>query len=85
MFFLLFRNMLKINNNLTRIIEFKHFYTLLSASKLGNAPARFNSTNGGSNSSLENYLISRIKMKGPLTVAEYMKEVLANPVWVSIQ
>ena len=31
---------------------------------------------------LEKSLISRIKMKGPLTVAEYMKEALGNPIWV---
>jgi hypothetical protein len=76
--------MLKINNYLTRTHQFKHFYALLTTSQIGNAQARFNSTSGEASSSLENYLISRIKMKGPLTVAEYMKEVLANPIWVSI-
>lgn len=32
--------------------------------------------------SFENYLKSKIKMHGPLTVADYMKEALSNPVWV---
>lgn len=36
------------------------------------------------NGSFESYLQKRIKMKGPLTVAEYMKEVLGNPKWVRI-
>jgi hypothetical protein len=31
---------------------------------------------------LENDLIKRIKMKGPLTVAEFMKEALGNPIHV---
>ena len=34
------------------------------------------------NSSFINYLHRRIEMKGPLTVADYMKEALGNPKWV---
>lgn len=33
-------------------------------------------------SPLEGYLYSKIKFNGPITVAEYMKEVLGNPKWV---
>ena len=33
-------------------------------------------------SSFFNYLQTKIKMKGPITVAEYMKEALGNPKWV---
>jgi hypothetical protein len=29
-----------------------------------------------------NYLQTKIKMKGPITVSEYMKEALCNPKWV---
>lgn len=36
----------------------------------------------GTAASFENYLKSKIKMHGPLTVADYMKETLSNPVWV---
>jgi hypothetical protein len=32
--------------------------------------------------SFQKYLQSKIKMKGPITVAEYMKESLGNPKWV---
>ncbi len=35
------------------------------------------------NGSFESYLQKRIRMKGPLTVAEYMKEALGNPKWVN--
>lgn len=31
---------------------------------------------------LLDYLQQKIKIKGPLTVADYMKEALGNPVWV---
>jgi hypothetical protein len=34
-------------------------------------------------SRLEDDLIKRIKMRGPLTVAEFMKEALGNPIHVS--
>ena len=33
-------------------------------------------------SSFQKYLQSKIKMTGPITVAEYMKEALGNPMWV---
>lgn len=36
------------------------------------------------NSSLEQHLRAKIKLKGPITVAEYMKEALTNPVYVRI-
>ena len=39
-------------------------------------------TEGTAAASFENYLKSKIKMHGPLTVADYMKEALSNPVWV---
>lgn len=32
----------------------------------------------------ENYLNAKIKMKGPITVAEFMKEALGNPKWVRL-
>lgn len=34
------------------------------------------------NESFQAYIQSKIKMKGPITVAEYMKEALGNPKWV---
>jgi hypothetical protein len=40
----------------------------------------FLSTN---NKSLQDYLISKIKSKGPITIAEYMREALSNPIYVS--
>lgn len=40
-------------------------------------------TSSTSRGSFENYLKSKIKMNGPLTVASFMKEALLNPVWVS--
>lgn len=43
------------------------------------------STNYGNSKTLEEYLNSRIKFKGPLTVAEYMKEALGNPLWVFLR
>lgn len=33
-------------------------------------------------SPLEEYLYSKIKFNGPITVAEYMKGALGNPKWV---
>lgn len=36
------------------------------------------------NDSLSNYLKMKIKMKGPITVAEYIKECLGNPKYVSL-
>lgn len=33
-------------------------------------------------SNLERAILSRIKLKGPITVADYMKEALSNPIWV---
>lgn len=45
---------------------------------------RLSSSASSSQGSFDNYLKSKIKMKGPLTVAEYMKEALGNPIWVCI-
>ncbi len=40
------------------------------------------SSGGGSGQTFVGYLQKKIEMKGPLTVAEYMKECLANPKYV---
>jgi hypothetical protein len=41
------------------------------------------SKRSSSHQAFVSYLQKKIEMKGPLTVAEYMKECLANPKWVS--
>ena len=44
---------------------------------------RSSSSSSSGHQAFVGYLQKRIAMKGPLTVAEYMKECLANPKWVS--
>jgi hypothetical protein len=44
----------------------------------------FINTTNKSNLSLEDYLKAKIKIKGPITVAEFMREALSNPINVSI-
>lgn len=73
---------------LKRVNVFLVKHVFGSANNKLTSAVRFNSSkslsgeSGNESSSFENYLISKIKMKGPLTVAEYMKEALGNPVWV---
>ncbi len=43
-----------------------------------------NETTGGEVNFLKGYLKSKILMKGPITIAEYMKEALGNPKYVII-
>lgn len=45
-----------------------------------------NTTNSSNNNkaTFESYLSAKIKLKGPLTVAEFMKEALGNPKWVCL-
>ena len=41
-----------------------------------------NSSSNNNKATFESYLSAKIKLKGPLTVAEFMKEALGNPKWV---
>lgn len=41
-------------------------------------------TSHNGDSSFEGYLHAKIKLKGPITVADYMKEALTNPKWVRV-
>lgn len=62
---------LKINNFLLKNF---HLSQILSSN--------LSSSLSPKTSSLEGFLNSKIKLKGPITVAEYMKEALGNPKWV---
>lgn len=65
-------------NKSKNIVEFESFFSLNNHLKLNNFNKRFLTTVNSSpnSSSLENYLKSTIKMKGPITVAEFMKGTL---------
>jgi hypothetical protein len=54
------------DSNLTRLNNFKCLRTTVNKSQ----------------NELENHLISKIRIKGPITVADFMKEALGNPLWV---
>ena len=41
-------------------------------------------SNNNNKATFESYLSAKIKLKGPLTVAEFMKEALGNPKWVCL-
>jgi hypothetical protein len=62
-------------NKSKNIVEFESFFSLNNRLKLNNFNKRFLTTVNSTpnNSSLENYLKSTIKMRGPITVAEFMK------------
>ena len=72
-----------------KLLPFRSFTSTLKTNLNRPLCARFISNTSGQipiisdeNASFESYLRKRIKMKGPLTVAEYMKEALGNPKWV---
>ena len=51
--------------------------------QLTSEPSKREYTSSPNQNPLTNYFKAKIKMKGPLTVNEYMKEALGHPQWVN--
>ena len=74
----------KINILLSKCIFKSSNYskTLLFTNQQNFICLHFIKSSSSTNKSLESYLKSKIKLKGPISVAEYMREVLSNPIYV---